>query len=50
LNVNIQKSPIPILWLDTFAVIRLAKYEEGETLNEVEKIVLKNYLNYYLRK
>ncbi|TYB30550.1 MAG: hypothetical protein FXF47_08630 [Candidatus Mcinerneyibacterium aminivorans] len=37
-NLNIKKSVIPILWLDTFAIIKLTKYkEEKEKLNEVEQ-------------
>ncbi|KJS13604.1 MAG: hypothetical protein VR67_03615 [Peptococcaceae bacterium BRH_c8a] len=37
MNVNFKKSKIPILWLDTFAIIRFAKILKGESLPSTEQ-------------
>ncbi len=36
MEVIIEKSPIPIIWLDTSAIIRLTKYRVNEYLPELE--------------
>ena len=37
MNVNFKKSRIPILWLDTFAIIGFAKILKGESLTLIEQ-------------
>lgn len=37
IKVNIEKSPIPLLWVDTFVLIKIAKTKIGEKISEQER-------------
>lgn len=36
-NVNIEKSPIPLVWIDTSIVIKMAKWKVGEKIDQLER-------------
>jgi hypothetical protein len=40
-KVNIEKSPIPLVWIDTSILIKMAKLKSGERISEEEKQQIK---------
>ena len=37
IKINIEKSPIPLVWLDTSIIIKIAKLKSGERIDNLEK-------------
>ncbi len=37
LKINIEKSPIPLIWLDTSVLLKITKTQLGEITNDVDK-------------
>lgn len=37
IKINIEKSPIPLVWLDTSIIIKMAKLKSGERIDNLEK-------------